>query len=90
MKDRFSTTEANMAMAKLRRVSLLSDGLRQGEFYLPFRKYTCSYWTQLVGKDLLRKRATGLGIEDKRPGSAGTLVHARVHAYYGKNSLVSP
>ena len=66
MKDRFSTTEANTAMAKLRRMSLLSDWLRQGEFYLPFRKYTCSYWTRLVGKDLLPKRPTGLGVGNKR------------------------
>lgn len=37
MKDRFPTTATNLA--KLRETSLLSGGLRQWEFYLPFHEY---------------------------------------------------
>jgi len=85
MKDRFPTTETNTAVAKLRGVSLLSDGLRQWEFYLPFREYTRSYRKRNSQEriSLVRERQAS-EVRD----AAETLAHAP-RAYCGENSLVS-
>lgn len=53
------------------------------------RIYTLVPDATRAGKNLPRKRAPRVG--GKRPGNAaGTLAHARVRAYCGENSLVSP
>lgn len=77
MKDRFSTTEANTAIAKLRGVSLLSDELRQGEFYLPFRKYIYCTGRNLQGKIFLRERRAS---ESEVRGRETLLEHLRTPA----------
>jgi len=89
MKDRFPTTKANAAVAKLRRMSLLNGGLRQWEFYLPFREYTRSHRTRFAGKNLLLVRERQASEVRGQETLLETLAHARVRAYCGENSLVS-
>lgn len=86
MKDRFPTAEANTAVSEITRsVSLERRVTTMRILSAISRIYT-------FAPDATRRKGSFVrGVGDKRPGNAaGTLAHARVRAYCGENSLVSP